>query len=168
MTEPHPKRRRTDRTGWQLLRWAYNHALPPLSMALAAWAIAGAEGAQEATRTTAKSAEATAVVAQQAAELALASQRAQLASRRRSLLESCALAEAQTNLIRTILGLRAPSRTAAERARADVFLALLRPLFTPLGGLRPLTQAEQDARCQARADRSLGALPTTRSPGANP
>lgn len=162
--DDHP-RRRASHTGFRFYAgWLYHHVPPVVAMALATGALAIADSAQRDTADTAADAAAT-------ASLALALQREQRAARRGAVLEACATDEDLAHVMRIILGdalKQAPATTPARAARIAAARRLYARLFRNLGGLKPLSEREQAARCDARAERAVAPPPRPRPSSAKP
>lgn len=139
----HPRRRKSD-TGWRYWApWAYRHIVPAVAIIIAAVAVgysANASSTAESNSRAAKKASADnkrAVIAIQA-------------GRKAAIRESCESDEQLADVVRkALLGFGVgqpgnPAPSAVEKA------------FQPLGGLKPLTKAEQNARCSARVKRGQG------------
>lgn len=79
-------------------------------------------------------------------------------SRDRAIRDSCELTEAANDVLRTILLESLRIRRALPTPPGELTyrdaVHLTRRLMKPLGGLRRLTQEEQDARCAARVRRA--------------
>ena len=158
-----PRRRQADQGLRFWMPWAYRHLMPAVAIGVAAWAVATAGNASQEARTTASDAATTAEIARSAATLSIRLQREQRVGRRQGISESCAVDEALTNAMRMILtnALSQRPRNAAHAQQIERARRLYLDIFEPLGGLVPLSEDEQDARCRARARRALTPGTTT-------
>jgi hypothetical protein len=136
--EHHPRQRRHDH-GWRYWGPWLNRAGTALAIFVAAWAVSLAADANDQAAQNAKAAQ----------ELSARNQSAVVAiqaGRRAAIRESCTQDEAIADVLRrALLGFGVGRDRPAPPG--------VRQAFRPLGGLRPLTREEQDARCDARVAR---------------
>lgn len=145
----HPRQRMSD-TGWRYwAMWLYRTILPALAIGVAAWAVLVAQDATDAAHDATTRANHNAAVAR---VLAAGNRRAVVfiqEGRRAAIRDSCNQDEATADVLRRALlgfgvGTRRPAPPGVVKA------------FEPLGGLKPLTKAQQTARCDTRVRRGAG------------
>lgn len=145
----HPRQRESDR-GWRYWAvWLYRMILPAVAIAVAAWAVIVAQDATDAAKEATTKANHNAAVAR---HLAAGNRQAVIfiqEGRQAAVRESCNQDEATADVLRRALlgfgvGTRRPAPPGVVKA------------FKPLGGLKPLTKAQKQARCDARVRRGTG------------
>jgi hypothetical protein len=145
----HPRQRDSDR-GWRYWSvWLYRMVLPAAAVGVATWAVIVAQDATDAAREATTKANHNAAVAR---HLAAGNRQAVIfiqEGRKAAIRESCNQDEATADAVRKALigfgvGTRRPAPRGVVRA------------FEPLGGLKPLTKAQKQARCDARVRRGAG------------
>jgi hypothetical protein len=139
----HPRQRMSDH-GWRYWSvWAYRMILPAVAVIIAAFAVTAAHDATVKANHNAQVAKA----------IAAQNRRALIAiqdGRRAAIRESCNQDETLADVVRrAILGFGVGG--GGSPAPPGVTKA-----FEPLGGLRPLTKAEKQRRCDARVRRGAG------------
>lgn len=136
----HPRQRKKDH-GWRYwLPWTYKHMVPAIAIIIAAVAVGYSADASSTAEENAKAAKIN------SASNARALREIQ-EGRRAAIRESCVQDERIADVVRkALLGFGVGTRDSpAPRRVAEA--------FQPLGGLKPLTAAEQKRRCDARVAR---------------
>lgn len=142
-TDNHPRRRKGD-TGWRYWApWAYRQIVPAVAIIIAAVAVGYSADASSTAESNAAAAKKASIDNKRAVA-------AIQAGRKAAINESCISDERIADVVRKALlgfGVGQPGNPAPPAVAKA---------FEPLGGLKPLTKAEQRARCSSRVKRGQG------------